>query len=317
MSDSVVTESSSAAFSANTAGGLLRQAREARSLRLDVLAATIKVTTAKLEALEANRFERLPDATFTRALAQAVCRSLKIDPTPVLALLPPPNGHRLEQVAEGLKTPFNERPGRLVPGQWLKLSAATIWVSVLLVLAALLLYLAPAGWIAVPRLSSSLPASAPESTPMTVEPTPPGAEPIGGDRPAIGSGGGQADSPAGAPAAAASSPVVVVPETPSAAALTAAPSGAAAVAVAPAARSPGAARLQFTTTGPSWIGVTDGAGNSLIGRLVQPGETIALDVAPPLTLRVGHASTVQTRFRGQPVDLKKYSHDDVARLQLK
>ncbi len=321
MSDSVLTESSSVPFSSNTAGGLLRQAREAKSLRLDVLAATIKVTTAKLEALEANRFERLPDATFTRALAQAVCRSLKIDPAPVLALLPPPNGHRLEEVAEGLKTPFNERPGRLVPGQWFKLSAATVWVSALLVLAALLLYLVPPGWITVPRLSSASPASAPEAATPTHEPTPPDAEPTAQDRAATPTGTGQDTPPNGASTTAAPSSAAVLPATPIAGVVPPATTGAAATATstaaAPSAPAPGAAALQFTTTGPSWIGVTDGAGNSLIGRLVQPGETIALNGAPPLTLRIGHASTVQMRLRGEPFDLKKYIRDDVARLQLK
>ena len=49
----------------------------------------IKVAPRKLEALEADRYDELPDLTFTRALAQTVCRALKIDAEPVLAKLPP------------------------------------------------------------------------------------------------------------------------------------------------------------------------------------------------------------------------------------
>ena len=79
----------------STAGGLLRQARQAQGLHIAALAAAIKVTPRKLELLEADRLDELPDATFTRALAQTVCRTLKIDAAPVLALLPPPKGHRL------------------------------------------------------------------------------------------------------------------------------------------------------------------------------------------------------------------------------
>ena len=71
-----------------SAGALLKAAREREGLHLSVLAATIKVAPAKLEALEQDRYGELPNATFTRALAQSVCRSLKIDPRPVLALLP-------------------------------------------------------------------------------------------------------------------------------------------------------------------------------------------------------------------------------------
>ena len=75
-----------------SAGRLLREARERQGLHIAALAASIKVTPKKLELLEADRFDALPDATFTRALAQTVCRALKIDSAPVLRLLPPPAG---------------------------------------------------------------------------------------------------------------------------------------------------------------------------------------------------------------------------------
>ena len=83
-------------------------------------AAAIKVTPKKLELLEADRFDALPDATFTRALAQTVCRALKIDPAPILKLLPPPLGHRLEHVGNGLNAPFRERPGLAGPARRLE-----------------------------------------------------------------------------------------------------------------------------------------------------------------------------------------------------
>ena len=48
---------------------MLRAARERQGLHIAALAATIKIPQRKLEALEADRFDELPDATFTRALA--------------------------------------------------------------------------------------------------------------------------------------------------------------------------------------------------------------------------------------------------------
>ena len=98
---------------ATTAGGLLRQARQAQGIHIAALAAAIKVVPRKLELLESDQFDQLPDATFTRALAQTVCRALKIDAAPILALLPPLPGNRLGHVANGMNTPFHERPGRL------------------------------------------------------------------------------------------------------------------------------------------------------------------------------------------------------------
>ena len=68
---------------AAAAGALLRAARLAQGLHIAALAASIKVSPAKLEALEAGRSHELPDHTFARALALTVCRVLKIDATPV------------------------------------------------------------------------------------------------------------------------------------------------------------------------------------------------------------------------------------------
>src|SRR4051812_22839565 len=91
-----------------TAGAWLRAARQQRGLHIAALAVMLKVPQAKLEALEGDRFTELPDATFARALATAVCRALKVDPAPVLALLPR-TSERGFDVRPGLNQPFRER----------------------------------------------------------------------------------------------------------------------------------------------------------------------------------------------------------------
>ena len=57
-----------------------------------MVAAALKVPVRKLDALEADDIDLLPDAVFVRALASSVCRTLKIDPQPVLAK--PPGAQR-------------------------------------------------------------------------------------------------------------------------------------------------------------------------------------------------------------------------------
>ena len=59
-----------------SAGTILCQAREAAGLHIAVLAVSLKVPVAKLEALETDRLDELPDAVFARALAASVCRQL-------------------------------------------------------------------------------------------------------------------------------------------------------------------------------------------------------------------------------------------------
>ena len=56
---------------------------------------SLKVPVRKLEALEDDRYDLLPDAVFVRALASSVCRTLKIDPQPVLDRLPQTAAPRL------------------------------------------------------------------------------------------------------------------------------------------------------------------------------------------------------------------------------
>ncbi|MFX8137483.1 helix-turn-helix domain-containing protein, partial [Acinetobacter baumannii] len=84
--------------------------------------------------LEADRFDDLPDATFTRALATAVCRALKVDPAPVLALLP--RGHERElDVRPGLNQPFRERgAGPADGGPLALLGRPVVWGAALLLL---------------------------------------------------------------------------------------------------------------------------------------------------------------------------------------
>ena len=94
------------------AGALLKAARERQGLHIAALAAAIKVSPRKLDALENDRWDELPDATFTRALAQTVCRTLKIDARPVLELLPQPAIMSLAPGSGGLNEPFLGRPGQ-------------------------------------------------------------------------------------------------------------------------------------------------------------------------------------------------------------
>ena len=285
------TETGSTAAPAVTAGGLLRQARQAQGLHIAALAAAIKVTPRKLELLESDQFDQLPDATFTRALAQTVCRTLKVDAAPVLALMPPPRGHRLEEISEGLNTPFRERPGRLVPNDWANFASPLLWIAALLLLAAVVVYFMPASWVpaARQRLSPDVGAVVP---------------------PVVSEAASVVVSP---PAPAASAVVEsVTPAAPE-------PAASAGVADAPTSVFEAAAAgvLQVHANERSWVEVTDARGKSLISRLVEAGEDVGLDGVMPLKVRIGNAGATKVLFRGQPLELGAFTRDNVARLELK
>ena len=101
-----------------TAGALLKAARQRQGLHVAALAVTLKVPVRKLEALEADHFDELPDLVFVRALAASVCRILKIDPVPVLAALPQSAPSPVMADPSGLNAPF--KSNRFELGQKLK-----------------------------------------------------------------------------------------------------------------------------------------------------------------------------------------------------
>lgn len=88
------------------AGAQLRAAREAQGLHIGALAVALKVPVKKLEALEADRFDLLPGIVFSRALALSVCRTLRLDPQPILARLPQTNAAAAVTDLSGLNTTF-------------------------------------------------------------------------------------------------------------------------------------------------------------------------------------------------------------------
>ena len=90
-----MTESLDEALLPPSPGGIMRSAREKAGVHLGVLSVNLKVSIKQLEALEADQFQHLPEPVFARALAAKVCRFLKIDSEPVLALMP--------QMTNGLK----------------------------------------------------------------------------------------------------------------------------------------------------------------------------------------------------------------------
>jgi cytoskeleton protein RodZ len=290
MSDAM-PESATAAPRPTTAGGLLRQARQAQGLHIAALAAAIKVVPRKLELLESDQFDQLPDPTFTRALAQTVCRTLKIDPVPILALLPPPRGHRLEQVSEGLNTPFHERPGRLVPKEWASVATPALVLAALLVIAAVVIYLMPVGSLQMPKLGTHA-ASEPVAAASAVTETIVMPQ-------AAATGTLAAD---GAPAA----PTLPVDT-----------SGAATEAPEAASGPMAAGVLQLRPSEASWVEVLDARGKPLIARLVQPGESVGLDGVMPFKVKIGNAHATQVMFRGQPLELGPFTRDNMAKLELK
>jgi cytoskeleton protein RodZ len=308
-------------------GAMMRAEREKQGLHIAALAAAIKVAPRKLDALENDRWAELPDATFTRALAQTVCRTLKMDPKPVLERLPAVGPAALDSKPGGLNAPFNDR-GSSSDGAAALVGAIRpmAWAGVVLMVAAVALYLFPPSWLPVsaPRVAvapstvvpmvTAMPASAPAiaapaASALTDVPLQPAAAPM---MAASAASGPLALPPVttNPPATPTSAPQVVVPP----AVLMAMPVLAPIASPPPAAAPPGL--VQLRAHADSWVQARDGRGKLLLSRMVASGEELGIDGALPIRLTIGNAQATTLAFRGQPVDLQSRSRDNVARVEL-
>jgi (E)-4-hydroxy-3-methylbut-2-enyl-diphosphate synthase len=161
---------------ARHAGDLAASRRaKAQGLHIAALAVSLKVPVRKLEALEADRLDLLPDAVFVRALASSVCRTLKMDPAPVLERLPQTAAPRLVRDSGGINTPFRAPSDGRNPSWFDQLSKPVFLAVFALLLGALVLIFLPsarqddAAAPAKPEVTSAAvpasPVAAPEAAP--------------------------------------------------------------------------------------------------------------------------------------------------------
>lgn len=310
------------AVAGTTAGTLLREAREAAGLHIAALAVSLKVPVKKLEALEADRLDLLPDAVFVRALASSVCRNLKVDAGPVLALLPQTGAPRLAREEPGLNAPFRPPSDGPGPSMWDQVSRPALLAMLVLLMAALVLIFMPplhrTGEVASAPEPVAVPMAAPVQVPQgtAVEPAAPAPSAAPAAQPTVAVTA-PAASPAVSVSAAKSTPTVASPTlvvTPaSPAAIGAAPSASASAAAA----APASGLVVFRTTGPSWVEVTDAKGVVTLRRTLAAGESAGASGALPLTVVVGRADVTQVQVRGKPFGIAQLARDNVARFEVK
>lgn len=298
-----------------TAGGLLREARQASGMHIAALAVALKVPVSKLEALEADNFTVLPDTVFVRALASSVCRVLKVDAAPVLALLPQSPSPSLAADSAGINAPVKGSVAKSAVSSASfsgngSASRSVGFVVLALLVGALALYFYPRGEDRAVSPSTSAPVAS----------TAPDAVPTGAAEAPLAERPSEA-----APAPAVSAPALVsAPPQPAVA--TAAPATSAAPASAPsvAASAPAAAAadtpvgtLVLRARSESWVQVKDATGALALQRNLAAGESVSVSAQPPLAVVVGRADATEVTVRGKPFDLAAVSRDNVARFEVK
>ncbi len=283
-----------------TPGTYLRESREAAGLHLATVAASLKVSVRKLEALEHDQFDLLPDAVFTRALASSVCRMLKLDPAPVLDRLPPIGAARFVSQDRGINEPFRPRNVGPAPSVLGQLSRPAVLAGLVLLLSALVLIFLPSIRKEVVRESAEdtrpvVSGQALQSSPAILSRAAPDEAAVAATVPVDLAGRAVAES-GGAVAAA---------------------KGAAAPANVGAVPINSSSVATFRATGESWVKVTDAQGVVVLNRTLGAGEVAEVTGSLPLAAVVGRADATQVEVRGQAFDLSKVSKNNVARFEVK
>jgi len=273
--------------SAPTAGGLLKAARQAAGVHLAVLSVNLKVPVRQLESLEADQYMADQSPVFARGLAASVCRHLRVDSGPILALMPMSSNY-LESngvVRQALSAPpdlGNLRRARF------GVSRPTWWMAtgMLAVIAALIWLPNPAHWAWFDQLRSSVSTSEPATAAPAVAPAT-SVEPVSSASVAVST---------------------AVQELPSVAPLTPASSS-------PAVATP--SELVFSAQNMSWIEVRDAQKQLIWNGVLNAGDLKRLPVAFPVSVVVGRSDAVQLSVQGQPFDLKPHTQVNTARFEVK
>ncbi len=297
----------------------LTQLREARGLSIEALAAAIRVSPAKLVALESGRFTELPNPAFTRALAMSVCRVLKADPQYILATLPSPDPvYVLSEMRP--QQPFKSGHARLnLESSFLMQVRQFLKPRYLLPMLILTAALAVFFW--------------PQQNQVAQTPTvnDDASETVAQGQPAVT----EQSQTANETTMTASSQMLdqssQEPVTPAVAANLSEPAASAPTLLPKASTEVTAAsasapnisgdgqqgNLVLQAKDETWVQIKDASGEILLRRVILAGERIALKGALPLKIKVGNASAVDLSYQGQPVDLTEHTRANVARLELK
>jgi cytoskeleton protein RodZ len=295
-----------------TAGTILRQAREAAGLHVATLAVALKVPVRKVEALEEDRLDLLPDAVFIRALASSVCRTLKIDPQPVLERLPQTAVPRLVQDGDGINAPFHTPSDGARPSWLSHLSKPVFLIVFALLLGALVLIFLPLMQqedkiaAALASTATSGAAGEPAAPPMVAAVQP------------VQTAG--MTSPAASAELVSTSTDITAPvsiETATPLAKSASASALESELVPPAIPASPSGILLFRTRGSSWVEVKDAKGFVAVRKTLATGESAAVSGVLPLQVTIGSVDVTDVQVRGKPFDLRAVSRDNVAHFEVR
>ncbi len=297
-------------------GGALRTHREQQGLSVQTVASRLRLSTKQIEALEADNFDALPEATIARGFIRNYAKLLGISAEPLLdaynVLVPSKAPHSFT-VAPAPYAAAGKQYRDTNLKRWMPL-----FILALLGLGAWLFY---QSYIQKPNpiapTANSLPA--PEALPPVALPAgerqtetatpqstttelvlPPAAAP----EPTSATATTQVttETAPAQPAAPVAAPMPPVPAAGEPAALPASTSK--------------LSRLEFSATQETWVSVTDASGKEIYNKILFAGNREVVEAAPPLNVVVGNANGTSLSVNGVETNLGPHTKVNVARIKV-
>ena len=279
-------------------GAMLRARRLELGLSQADVASSVKLPARRIEAMEQERWEELPDGPYLRGFLRNIARALSLDAAVLMARVDASlmRAHSPDSILIPQGAPHAMLPRRNGPADERRGGRALVYGAFVFALVAALI-----AW------------SGTESFDRTVAM----ARGLGGSSVPVADApstvvDGRVAQPRDATDAA-----VVVPSASAPAAVS--PAVAATTVDKPASLASVAGTdlsLLFHFNEDSWVEVRSADGKVLLQRLNAAGSEQEVDGEAPFSLVVGNAKGVALKFRGQPVDLTPYTRDSVARFKL-
>jgi cytoskeleton protein RodZ len=293
-------------------GITLANARDARGMSIDQLAAQLKISPKKLGLLERGEFEQIEGgSTYVRALCRSVCKALRMDEAAILDRLPSTVRSNLPERDTSLRTPFKEhtmRDAMSMSSSQRKGLPPLVWAAAALAILAVLVFSWP--WISkiipsmasltdgisLPSLAASKPSTTTESAPVAANSltTLPTTASVPTAAPSVGS-------------SVSSSVVSSVSSAPIASLAASSPASSSEAAVDP------AQALIIEAAETTWVEIKSPGGVILVSRNVIAGERLLQDLEGKRVVTIGNVSGARVLVRGQPFDLLAVKKDNVAR----
>jgi len=310
ISSELADSSESSALNPSRCGGALRLERENQGLTIQDIASRLRLSSKQIEAIEADNFSSLPEATIVRGFIRNYAKQLKINAEPLLdaynMLVPSSIPYKLTiKPTSKMKVTAYSKPktGRYIWAGLIILMGLGVWHFYQN-------YVEkpnPTNPIASvnsmePLPEAALPAAERASEPqMATELKLPHADNSATQMPPVNANTSNAApanvQPLSAPESNIASnilpvqPPVVLPGN-------------------------GMAKLEFNASQETWVSVVDATGKEIFNKTIFAGSRESVDVTPPVKVTVGNAGGINMSMNGKSIDLAPHSRNNIAHIKL-